>query len=190
MPKIYFATTNSQKFQIGQAICAQYGYEVESVKLEVDEIQGENPVLIIRDKARRAYELFGKPVVVSDDSWGIHALHGFPGAYMKSMNHWFTPEDFLHLMNGRDDRHITLYQYLAYNDGENIEVFLNEIDGQIVDSPRGNSDVPPISQIVALDQDNGKTIGEVFEQDDRTFAERYITRREVWHELMDWYTKK
>jgi len=190
MPTIYFATTNPQKLQIGQAICAQYGYDVEPVTLDIDEVQGEDAEYIIKDKARRAYELFGKPVVVSDDSWGIRALRGFPGAYMKSMNHWFSSEDFLHLMNGRDDRRITLYQYLAYNDGKNIEVFCNEIDGTIVDSPRGSSDVPPISQIVALDQDNGKTIGEVFEQDDHTFADRYITRREVWHKLMDWYTKK
>jgi len=189
MPTIPFATTNPQKLELARAICAQYGYDIESVKLEIDEIQGEEPEPIVTDKARRAYELYGKPVVVSDDSWGIHALHGFPGAYMKSMNHWFTTEDFLRLMHGVQDRRVTLYQYLAYFDGKSVKVFSTQLDGTIAEEPHGHDKKSPIIELVRLDHDNGKTIAEVFEQDAETFAKRYNDRREAWHELMDWYTR-
>lgn len=188
MSTIHFATTNPQKLEIARAICAQYDYTVESVKLEIDEIQGEAPEPIVRDKARRAYELYGRPVVVSDDSWGIHALGGFPGPYMKSMNHWFSTEDFLRLMHGVEDRRVTLYQYLAYCDGETTKVSYTELNGTIAEEPHGHDEKSPIVELVRLDSDNGKTIAEVFEQDAETFANRYTKRREAWHELMDWYT--
>src|SRR3990167_7888269 len=125
---VYFVTNNQEKIQIAQTVCAEAGITVKAVALDINEIQGENPELIIRDKAQRAFEKLNMPVVVSDDSWNIRALKGFPGAYMKSINHWFTPEDFLRLMDGVEDRRITLHQYLAYTDGSLTKVFTNNID--------------------------------------------------------------
>lgn len=186
MGTIRFATTNAEKVQVAEAICVLYDYGVELVQLDIDEIQGEDPETIIRDKAQRAYKACGKPVVVSDDSWGIHALGGFPGPYMKSVNHWFSPEDFIALMAGRKDRRITLYQYLAYHDGKDVTIFHSELHGEIVKTPRGSRALPPVMQVTALDNDAGKTISEVFDTGRDMLAARYSDRREAWHELMDW----
>lgn len=189
MKVVYFATTNAEKIQIARAVCEEVGITVKPVAIDIDEIQGEDPQAIVRDKAKRAYEQLGMPVVVSDDTWDIRALKGFPGAYMKSINYWFTPEDFLRLMNGIKDRHITLHQYLAYTDGNVTEIFENDIHGKIISEARGSSEKSPNMTVTVLDSDNGKTIAEVFEQGREAVVARYKKRPDAWHGFVDWYKK-
>ncbi|MEI7632633.1 MAG: non-canonical purine NTP pyrophosphatase [bacterium] len=189
MNTIYFATTNPDKIQIAQAVCAKLKIAVKPVSLEVDEIQGEDPEVIVRDKALRAYQQLGMPVVVTDDSWDIVALKGFPGAYMKSVNYWFTPDDFLRLMKGVKNRQVILHQYLAYTDGNITEVFKNDIPGKIINEARGKSERAPGMTVTVFDSDNGKTLAEIAEQGPNALAERYKNRLDVWHEFLQWYKK-
>ncbi len=189
MPTVYFATTNQDKIQIAQTACAEAEITVVPVRLEIDEIQGENPELIVIDKARRAYEKLGKPVIVSDDTWNIRALNGFPGAYMKSVNHWFTSDDFLRLMKGIEDRKITVHQYLAYTDGKMTKVFKNDLNGTVAEEARGKNKTNPSTTVTLLDADNGKTIAEVFEQGAEAVIARYKNQPDAWHEFIEWYTK-
>ena len=189
MKAIYFATSNPEKIQIAQTVCNEVGIDVKPVSLDIDEIQGEDPEVIVRDKARRAYEQLGMPLVVSDDTWDIRALNGFPGAYMKSINYWFKPEDFMRLMQDVEDRRITLHQYLAYTDGTITEIFKNDIEGQVIDEIRGKSDKSPNMTVIVLDSDNGKTIAEVFEQGADAVTARYKNRPDAWHGFIDWYNK-
>lgn len=187
MRKVLFATSNQDKLLIAQTVCSQYDIKVEQALIDIDEIQGEDPVVIVKDKALRAYEGLKKPVVVSDDSWDIPGLNGFPGPYMKSINKWFTPQNFINLMLGVEDRSIILHQYLAYCDGSSVRVFSNDIPGIIIDTPRGENDRSPNMCVTVLDHDNGKTIAEVFEQGSDAVIQRYISRRDAWHEFVDWY---
>ena len=175
---------------IAQTVCSKFDIKVEQVVIEVDEIQGEDPIMIVQDKVRRAYEGLSKPVVVSDDSWDIPVLNGFPGPYMKSINKWFHPEDFIKLMDGKEDRRIILYQYLAYYDGKILKTFKNDIFGKIIDKPRGKNDRSPNMIVTELDHDNGKTIAEVFEHGEKAVIARYLTRRDAWHEFAEWYRSK
>lgn len=188
MDTIFFATGNKEKMLIAQTVCSKFDIKVEQGIIEVDEIQGEDPIFIVKDKARRAYEGLSKPVVVSDDSWDIPALSGFPGPYMKSINKWFQPEDFIKLMDGKKDRQIILHQYLAYYDGKILKTFKNDIYGKIINKPRGKNDRSPNMTVTELDHDNGKTIAEVFEQGVEAVVARYLTRRDAWHEFAEWYS--
>lgn len=189
MKPIYFATSNKEKLQIAQTVCAEAGLTVQPVSLDIAEIQGEDSEAIVRDKAKRAYEQLGMPVVVSDDTWDIPALNGFPGAYMKSINYWFTPNDFLRLMDGVENRIIILHQYLAYTDGSVTEVFKNDIPGQIISEARGKNEKSPNMTVTMLDSDNGKTIAEVFEQGEDAVIARYKNRSDAWHRFVEWYKK-
>jgi non-canonical purine NTP pyrophosphatase (RdgB/HAM1 family) len=190
MNTLYFATGNKEKMLIAQTVCSKFNIKVEQAVIEVDEIQGEDPVAIVQDKARRAYDSLSKPVAVSDDSWDIPALNGFPGPYMKSINKWFKPEDFIRLMNSIKDRSIILHQFLVFNDGSEMKIFKNDIYGRIIDKPRGKNDRSPNMSVIELDADNGKTIAEVFEQGEETLANRYLARPDAWHELAEWYNSK
>lgn len=189
MNTIYFATTNVDKIQLAQTACAKYGIEIKPVSLDIDEIQCEDPEVIVRDKAHRAFQQLNMPVIVSDDTWDIRALNGFPGAYMKSINYWFRPEDFLRLMHDVEDRHVTLHQYLAYTDGYTTKIFKNELEGQITQEARGSSDKSPNMTVTALDADNGKTLAEVFENGNDAVQERYKSRKDAWHHFLEWYAK-
>ncbi len=187
MKTINFATTNDEKFLIAKMVCEQFDLQVSRVVIDVDEIQGEDPLLIVKDKADRAYKKFKKPIVVSDDSWNIPALKGFPGPYMKSINHWFSADDFLRLMDGIEDRSIILHQYLAYNDGVKTTVFRNDINGKIIYEIRGNNIKSPTMSVIALDEDNDMTLAEVFEKGQNALVSRYKDRPDVWHQLVKWY---
>ena len=189
MRTVYFATTSQEKALIARTVCATAGITVEQAVLDTDEIQGEDPKVIVKDKARRAYEQLGKPVVVSDDSWNIPALNGFPGAYMKSINHWFTAQDYLRLMEGIKDRTVIIHQYLAYTDGKTIKIFKNDLPGQIIHKARGNNHKSPSAEVTVLDSDNGKTIAEVFERGGDAIAARYEDGPDAWHQFIAWYTK-
>ena len=188
MDTIYFATGNKEKMLIAQTVCSISNIKVEQANIDIDEIQGEDPVIIVQDKARRAFDGLLKPVVVSDDSWDIPALNGFPGPYMKSINKWFKSGDFLRLMSGIEDRTIILHQFLAYYDGNTMKVFSNDIHGKVIDEPRGKNDRSPSMTVTVLENNNGKTIAEVFEQGEMAIAERYINRPEAWHGFVEWFS--
>ena len=162
MPPIAFASSNPEKFAIAAHICKKAGVPIEQVLLDIDEIQGEDPTLIIKHKAAAAFAAYGKPVIVSDDSWDIPALGGFPGAYMKSVNHWFTADDFLRLMHDIQDRGAILHQYLAYVDEHETVIFSADISGTVLDKQQGHSDRAPWMSVVTMQGDDGKSIAEVF----------------------------
>ena len=187
MNSIYFASSNQEKIQIAQTVCAEANISVQPIGLEIDEIQGEDSEAIVRDKVRRAYEQVDRPVIVTDETWDIPSLRGFPGAYMKSINQWFMSRDFLRLMQGITDRRIVLCQYLAYTDGVLTKVFRNDMPGQIINEARGTNDKSPSMTVIALDCDNGKTIAEVFEQGTDAVIARHKNQPDVWHEFLSWY---
>lgn len=186
---IVFVTGNAEKFANARAICHKYGLEIEQVVADIDEIQGEESERIARDKAHRAYELVGKPVVISDDSWSISALNGFPGPYMKSVSHWFTPQNFIDLVQNTQDRSVTLHQYLVYKDQVETVIFQHDHSGKIVVSPRGNSKTA-WHNVVSMDADNGKTLGEVIEAGLLNDPERSERQGDAWYSLLQWLKEK
>ena len=190
MKTINFATSNMEKLLLAQTVADKAGIKIKQVKLAIDEIQGEEPEIIVRDKVKKAYDMFSGPVVVSDDTWDIPALKGFPGPYMKSIKHWFDPDDFIRLMTGVKDRRAILHQFLAYYDGKQIVVFKNDIPGKIINEARGKNLRSPNTMVTVLDADNGKTIAEIFELGEEAVLERYRNRNDVWHEFIDWYRNR
>lgn len=183
MPDLIFATGNTIKFNIAGKTCAAYGIKLSQSQLEIDEVQSEDPLYIGTKKAEKAYEALARPVVVADDSWSIPALNGFPGPYMKSINHWFGPQDLLNLMQGKKDRRAILTQVLVYKDESGQKVFVHETPGEILQEARGGGNETS-GQIISMQGDNGKTIAEMYlsegNHDERSPAA-------VWHEFAKWY---
>lgn len=188
LPPLNFATTNPEKLHIAQMQSQKHGLTLVQVSMpDIHEIQAEDARIIIEHKARAAYEALGEPVVVSDDSWNIPALNGFPGPYMKSINHWFTSDDFLRLMHGITERQVYIQQYLAYADHATCIVFHADIPGTILAEARGNNTRAPIMNVVAMDDDNGLSVTEAYEQGWANNPERYAKRPDAWAALSEWY---
>lgn len=184
MSELYFATGNSEKFQIAEAIFLDFGIQLIQAKLDIDEIQGEDSEVISIDKANKAFALLKKPVVINDDSWSIPGLKGFPGPYMKSMNHWLSPQDLLNLTQGLKDRRAIVIQYIVYKDSRTVKVIRNDFENSLLKEARGNYG-NAIQKIVSVPNDGGLSIAEAYDRG-TTANEREVAAG--WQQAAQWYS--
>ena len=176
-----FVTGNPRKLRNLQAALELFKIGVEQLDLPVDEIQSHDPEAVAVAKAKQAYKLAARPVVVNDKFWNILALRGFPGAYMSSVADWLKAEDFLRLLDGKTDRTVILTDTLAYYDGDRTKMFAQSYTGKLVDAPRGKG--LSIEQIVIINGET-KTIAEVHEQEGRSCID---PDNNIWHDFAKWY---
>jgi len=140
MMKLYFATLNENKFNEVSKILYNYGMHVEMAKLDLTEIQSDDPTIIASDKARNAYRLLHSDVIVEDDGIFIDALKGFPGPYSAFVYKTIGNEGILKLMEGIADRRATFKSIIAYCDSNFIPfVFVGKVEGTIANAQKGRS---------------------------------------------------
>jgi XTP/dITP diphosphohydrolase len=180
MKTIHFATTNDRKMIEAVAGCKKFNIKVEQVILDIEEIQSNHPENIGIDKVNKAFTRVQKPVVVTDTSWNIPALNGFPGGYMKDVANWFNSEDFLNLMKGKD-RKIAFTESIFYKDTKQVKHFSREFWGEITDKPRGKNG-NSIERIAAFD---GKTIAE--NRDEGKLS--HDPKDYIWIDFAKWYSE-
>lgn len=184
MNRLSYATGNAVKFQQAVTTCQTFDIALEQVKLDITEVQAEAGAVIARDKAEKAFAELGEPLVVSDDSWTIPGLNGFPGPYMKYMNEWFRPQDWLHLTSSLADRRIILEQIVVYQDKHEQQVFSAKIEGILLSEIRGDSGQ---SHDNIISFDNGKSsLGETIERKLSITS----SQRNVWHDFAAWYKER
>ncbi len=183
MKEILFATGNSRKIKETSDTLSLYGVAVKPISIEIDEIQHQDSVEITKAKVRAAYEVVHEPVVVSDTSWQIPALGGFPGGYMKDVSAWFDAKDWLSLMSRHDDKTIYCHEHVAYFDGKNLEHFVSVYKGTFIDEPRGRTDTDSsIEQVVVLY--GGLTLAEYLAQGNIASAGAEL---EHWKQFAIWF---
>ena len=175
-----FVTSNSVKFAEAKMVAGRYGLDLRMKSLEVAEIQDSDPNKVVQAKAKSAYQLIKRPVVVHDSSWAIPVLDGSPGVYMHDVVGWFKTNDWLNLMRYYSDRTIEVCENLAYYDEREMKCFQYCQRGVFLDSPRGingNS----LEKVVVL-ADN-KTIAEHHDLG----IENNSVSLQVWEEFFEWY---
>lgn len=185
MREILFATGNGRKIAEANATLQAYDVKVSPVKIEIDEIQHSDPAEITKAKARAAYEVVHEPVVVSDTSWEIPALGGFPGGYMKDVSAWLDGEDWVALMKRHEDKTIYCHEHVAYFDGEQLEHFVASYRGEMIDEARGRvEDFESFEQVTVLYGD--KTMAEQLEAGEIASAGEVL---EHWRMFGEWALK-
>jgi XTP/dITP diphosphohydrolase len=177
-----FVTGNKSKFREMCAACQPLGIDIEQLALPVDEIQAHDPEKIAVHKAKEAFRLARRPVVVNDAYWNILALRGFPGAFMSYINEWLRAEDVLNLMHDKTDRTITCEETLVYYDGKRSKIFTQTFSGQIIAEPRGSGSA--FAQIVVIAGDTG-TIAEVNEAHNGHYEGSFENL--LWYDFAKWY---
>ena len=159
MKNVLYITGNQKKLDNAKAFLAEYDIIPMSTKVDSQEIQSSDAVAIAVQKARDAYELLGEPLFVNDASWHIPALNGFPGPYMRYVVDWFTTEDILKLMEGKEDRSIILRDTIVYKDGEIEKIFTNDVHGILLTRPAGEGGGPFVTKIISF-EDSGESIAQ------------------------------
>lgn len=180
--KLGFVTGNEFKFRDAYAILDGFGIEIEQLDLPVVEIQSDDKEAIATHKAKEAYRLAGRPVVVQDTFWNILALRGFPGAFMSYVTDWLRAEDFLALMADKKDRTIIRTHSIAYYDGKRSKLFSKDFSGTITTEPRGESRFSIDRIVVSAGQT--KTIAEIRQEEGVSSISRDDS---LWGEFAKWY---
>ena len=134
MTDLVFITGNQAK---ADYLAKWLGHEVEHQKVDLDEIQSLDPTEVIEDKARRAYEIVRKPVLVEDVALSFGAFGGkLPGTYIK----WFLTEvgneGMLKMLEGFEDRSATASVTYGLFDGAQLYTFEGRVEGTIPSEPR------------------------------------------------------
>jgi inosine/xanthosine triphosphate pyrophosphatase family protein len=184
MRELLYVTGNAVKFLQAQTVCEPLGITLRQTGLKIHEIQAENGEPVACDKASKAFADLQKPLVISDDSWNIPGLKGFPGPYMSSINKWFTPRDWLRLTNDLADRTIILHQIVVYQDDKVQKVFAVDMPGILLHEARGKS---PYAHSTITSLDGGKHSDAEYHERNESATP---THRTAWHEFADWYQEK
>jgi non-canonical purine NTP pyrophosphatase (RdgB/HAM1 family) len=134
--EIYFVTGNKDKIREAEQVLER---QVNSIKLDIPEIQALHVKDVVEDKARKAYEQVKKPVMVEDTGLYFTSLNGFPGALIKWLLDSIKNEGICKLLADIADRSAYAETSVCFYDGTACKTFSGRIYGRIVESPRGTN---------------------------------------------------
>lgn len=133
MIDLVFITGNQAK---ADYLAKWLGLPITHQKLDVPEIQSLDSHEVVAEKARRAYDLIGKPVLVEDVALTFEAFGRLPGTLVK----WFLEEvgneGMLKMLSGYDNRQATASIMYGLFDGEQLRTFEASVRGHIASEPR------------------------------------------------------
>lgn len=176
--KITFVTGNSKKIKKAKNAFENYDLNLETVNIELHEIQADTNEEVAEKKAEDAARKLERPVIVADGALYIEALDGFPGPYASYADSTIGAEGILKLMEQRNNRSAEIRYVLCYSDGKKTKKFISRITGKISEKVKEQQGL--FDQIFELEE--GKTLGQLSEEEwfdawgnpEKRFAEWYI----------------
>lgn len=134
-----FVTNNSYKFKIAEDILVSGGFRLIQKKINTPEIQDESVEKIASFSAKWASETLTTSAVVSDGGCYIEALGGFPGPFIKYINHWLKADDLLAIMRDKKNRRVLWTDCLAYCEpGKKPVTFASNYKGRLAEKTGAN----------------------------------------------------
>lgn len=136
MKDLVFVTGNDHK---AKYFSKMIGFDVERVKLDLDEIQSLSLSEVVEHKVKQAYGEIKRPVIVEDTKLVFNALGLLPGPFIKYFLDELGVEGICKLLDGYKDRTAVAGAAIAYYDGKTLKIFENEYRGKISLKPEGDS---------------------------------------------------
>lgn len=131
--KYIFATGNENKLKEARSIL---GEDVQSVKIDLLEIQDLDPLTVVIHKAKEAYEKLGTAILVEDTSLMIESMNGLPGPFIKWFLETLKNKGIIEMTHPAN-RKAKAICYVAVFDGKNIIYGKGETEGLISIEERG-----------------------------------------------------
>ena len=132
---LVFVTGNKGKLE---EVSTLLGFEVESVDLQIEEIQDLDIKNVARSKAEKAYEIIKKPLIVDDTGITIDEWNGFPGPFLAHILKAGGKELILKMMESASSRSATFSTAIAYHDGKVVQIFEGALRGSISTEIKGD----------------------------------------------------
>lgn len=133
MSDLIFITGNQNK---ADYLAKWLGMPIEHQKVELDEIQSLDLREVVEDKARRAYEVIQKPVLVEDIALTFHALGRLPGTMIKWFLEELGPKGLCKILQDYEDRSATASIMYGIFDGKKLETIEAHVRGEISFQPQ------------------------------------------------------
>jgi non-canonical purine NTP pyrophosphatase (RdgB/HAM1 family) len=116
---------------------ARLGFPLERVDLDLPEPQSLDPSEVAEAKARAAFEIVGRAVLVEDSGLAVEAWGGFPGALVKWLEKSAGLEGIARMLDPFPDRGARAVCAIVCFDGETISAARGVAPGSIAPAPRG-----------------------------------------------------
>jgi|SRR5437867_1589626 len=133
MRAVTFASTNQNKYREVQSILSAHGIAVDFAHVNLVEVQSDSLEEIAREKAKGAFALVRRPVIVEDDGLFIDVLKGFPGQYSSHAFKTIGNTGIMKLLAGSSDRTASFRSLIAFYDGKCLSASEGTVDGRISD---------------------------------------------------------
>lgn len=144
---LIYVTGNAFKFDVASKVFMNTSIVLLQKSLDTPEIQSKDVEDVAMYSAKWACKKLNQPVIVTDASFCIEALNGFPGPFIKFVNEWFSVEDYINLMQSKTNRNIVVKDCLAYCEPNKEPVsFTGAYHGKLSDKP-GKKSITPIEQL-------------------------------------------
>lgn len=167
MKNVVFITGNQHK---ADYLAKWLGLPVAHQKVELDEIQSLNLREIAEHKARQAFAVVGKPVLVEDVALTFDAMGQLPGPLIK----WFLQEldvtGLAQLAAGLPSQAASASIVYALFDGRDMQFFEATVPGTIAAEARGTNGFG--WGAVFIPEGNSKTYAEMTDNEARPFNMR------------------
>ncbi len=170
---LVFVTSRAEK----ALEAARLGFDIERLDLDLPEPQALDPSEIVEAKARAAYALLARPVLVEDSGLAIHAWGGFPGALVKWLERSAGVEGLARMLDPFPDRGATATCAIAYCDGGEVVTARGEAKGAIAPSPRGSGGFG--WDAIFVPEGAGRTFAEMAPEE----KDRVSHRRRAWEAM-------
>ncbi|HEX6258829.1 MAG TPA: non-canonical purine NTP pyrophosphatase [Candidatus Saccharimonadales bacterium] len=185
MKTLYFATSNSWKFQQGQAYLEQFGIKLKQAAMELPESRNEDVAEIAKEKANFAYAKLQQPVIVIDGAFHIKALNDFPKTMVKFTEKYLGAKGIVKLLEDKTDRAYEWPNTLCYKDGDTEECFTGYIHGQITNFVPSDSQADDFG-LIQIPKDYDKPFSEMSKEEMKHFVEN-VWQPAIFKDFGEWY---
>ena len=178
--EIVIASGNKGKIKETQEILKEYKIIPMSeigIDIDVEEDQDTFEGNAIKKAETIAKKLGGKMCIADDSGIEIEYLDVFPGVYTKRWHQGTDRERNLAIIEklkgvSKENRKIKFITAMAISDGENTITAIGDIDGYVVEMPRGDNGFG-FDEIFELE--NGKTLAEISQDEKNEISARKKT---------------
>jgi XTP/dITP diphosphohydrolase len=177
---IRFISSNPYKREEFEQLLSDRGYTIQTSDLKVYELQTDNIDMLVEEKAIKAFQVLGRPLVIEHTGLAIQKIKGLPGGLTQMFWDTLEAERFAELFGTPPGNEAVARTTVAFCDGRSIRKFTGEIYGSIVDKPRGDRHFQWDTVFVP----DGET---------QTFAEiglrknEISMRRKAIYQFLDWH---
>lgn len=145
-------------------------------KIDLEELQSLDLSAVVEHKARIAYALVRRPVLVEDIALTFHAMGKLPGTFIKWFLQELTPDGLARMATAFEDKTATASIMYGLYDGTTLHTFEASVPGTIAAKPR-TSDASGWKNAsswnsIFIPDGSTKTYGEMSDDELKPFSHR------------------